>query len=71
MPHAITDIQLGFVDTAMAQGDRLFWVASPEQAARQIYGVIKAKKSHAFVTRRWVLFAFLIKHLPACLYNRM
>jgi short-subunit dehydrogenase len=71
LPITITDIQLGFVDTAMAKGDNLFWVASPEQAARQIYKAIKAKKDHAFVTKRWVLFAFLMKHLPARLYNRL
>jgi len=32
----ITDIQPGFVDTQMAKGSDLFWVASPEKAATQI-----------------------------------
>jgi short-subunit dehydrogenase len=71
LPIMVTDVQLGFVDTAMAQGDRLFWVASPEKAALQIYRAIKTKKKHAYVTRRWALFAFLMKHLPTRLYDRM
>ena len=45
LPITITDIQPGFVDTAMAQGEGLFWVASPEQAAKQICQTIRGKKS--------------------------
>jgi hypothetical protein len=45
VPITITDIQPGFVDTAMAQGEGLFWVASPEQAAKQIYQSIEERKS--------------------------
>ena len=51
----ITDIQPGFVDTAMAQGKGLFWVASPQKAALQIYKAIKQKRKHAYVTKRWRL----------------
>lgn len=32
-PITVTEIQPGFVDTAMAKGEGLFWVASPEKAA--------------------------------------
>ena len=28
-PVLVTDVQPGFVDTPMARGERLFWVASP------------------------------------------
>lgn len=31
---AVTEIQPGFVDTALAKGDHLFWTASPEKAVR-------------------------------------
>ena len=44
LPITITDIQPGFVGTAMAQGEGLFWVASPQKAASQIYEAIKQKK---------------------------
>jgi hypothetical protein len=33
-------VQPGLVDTAMAQGEGLFWVAPVEKAARQIYDAI-------------------------------
>ena len=48
----VTDIQPGFVDTEMAQGDGLFWVASPRKAAIQIHEAIKKKKKHSYITKR-------------------
>jgi short-subunit dehydrogenase len=47
IPVTVTDIQPGFVDTAMAQGDGLFWVAPTRKAAVQILDVIKKKRDHA------------------------
>ncbi len=70
LPIAITDIKPGFVDTAMAQGDGLFWVASPDKAARQIYNAIRGKKKHAYVTRRWRLVAWLLRVLPDWIVHR-
>ena len=71
MPITITDIQPGFVDTAMAQGPGLFWVASPEKAAQHIFSVIQKKRSHAYITKRWRLIAWLLKSLPDWVYNRI
>lgn len=71
LPIPITDIQPGFVDTAMAQGEGLFWVASPEEAAKQIYRAIRAKKKHAYVTRRWGLIAWLFKLAPDWVLQRL
>jgi short-subunit dehydrogenase len=71
LPITITDIQPGFVDTAMAQGEGLFWVASPEKAALQIYKKILAKKSHAYITKRWWSIAWLLKIMPSWLYNKL
>lgn len=65
----ITDIRPGFVDTAMAKGPGKFWVASPEKAARQILKHIRNKRSVAYVTRRWRLFALLMKWMPRGLYK--
>jgi len=36
LPITITDIRPGFVKTAMAKGDGIFWAAEPDKAARQI-----------------------------------
>lgn len=68
LPVTVTEIQPGFVATAMAQGEGLFWVAPPEKAARQIFAAIKNRKSHAYVTKRWRLVAWLLKLLPGRLY---
>lgn len=64
LPITVTDIQPGWVDTALAQGATLFWVASPEVAADQIFAAIRRKKRHAYVTRRWRLIAWLLKVAP-------
>lgn len=71
LPIAVTDIQPGFVDTAMAKGEGKFWVAPPQVAARQIYAAILRRSRHAYVTRRWRLIAWLVKLLPESLYARM
>ena len=71
LPVIITDIQPGFVDTAMAKGEGLFWVASVKKAATQIYEAIKKKKSHLYVTKRWRLIAWLLRAMPESLYNRL
>ena len=68
---AVTDIQPGFVDTAMAQGDHVFWSASPQKAAAQIYKAIRKKKKHAYVTKRWRLIAWALKVMPDGFYNKL
>jgi short-subunit dehydrogenase len=70
IPITITDIQPGFVDTAMAQGKGLFWVAAPQKAAEQIYSAIKNKKSHAYVTKRWRIIAWFMKTVPDFIYHK-
>lgn len=69
LPIYVTDIQPGYVDTRMAQGDRIFWRASAEKASQQIYQAIKRKKPHAYVTRRWRLIAWVLKVMPNWLYR--
>jgi len=71
LPIAVTDVQPGFVDTRMAKGDRLFWVASPQKAARQITGAIRGRKQRVYITKRWRLIAWLLKVLPDALYLRL
>ncbi len=68
---AVTDIQPGFVQTAMAKGSGIFWSAPLEKATRQIYNAIEKKKRIVQVTKRWVLVAWLLKWLPYSLYKRI
>lgn len=67
----VTNIQPGFVDTDMAKGEGLFWVAPVQKAAVQIYKAIKMRKSHAYITKRWRLIGWLLKCMPDFLYNRI
>ena len=71
LPITVTDVCPGFVDTQMAKGEGLFWVAPSEKAARQIYDAIKRKKKMAYITKRWKLIALLLKILPDFIYHKM
>jgi short-subunit dehydrogenase len=71
LPITITDIQPGFVDTAMAQGEGLFWIAPLEDATRQIYQAIQRKKKRAYITKRWRLIAWFFKLAPDSLFDRL
>ncbi len=67
----ITDIRPGFVDTPMTQQNKkMFWVASPARAARQMREAIAAKKRVAYVTKRWGLVAFMLRLVPRFIYDR-
>jgi short-subunit dehydrogenase len=67
----ITDIRPGFVDTPMTQQNKkMFWVASPDRAARQIHEAIEARKRVAYITKRWGLVAFMLRLVPRFLYDR-
>ncbi len=67
----VSDIRPGLVDTAMAQGEGLFWVAPVPKAAKQIIQCIERKKRIAYITKRWRLIAILLKLLPEGIYNRI
>jgi short-subunit dehydrogenase len=67
----VTDIRPGFVDTAMALGDGIFWMVTLEKAAKQIYSAIKKKKRVAYISKRWAIIAFALKIAPAWLLKKM
>ena len=71
LPIVVTDVQPGFVDTRMAKADRLFWVASPQTAARQTAAAIRRRKQRVYITRRWRLIAWLLRVLPDALYSKL
>lgn len=66
----VTNIKPGFVDTAMAKGEGLFWVTPVNEASEMIYKVIQKKKSHAYISPRWRLIAWLLKCMPNYIYDR-
>jgi short-subunit dehydrogenase len=68
----VTDIRPGFVDTDMTKSNKeMFWVATPEKAAQQIYEAINTKKKVAYITKRWGIIAFLLKIMPDFIYEKM
>lgn len=71
LPITVTEIQPGFVDTPMAKGDKLFWVAPAAKAAQQIFRAIINKKPHAYITRRWRIIAWVLKILPEWILKRL
>ncbi len=71
LPVHVTDIRPGFVDTAMAKGDGLFWVAPVDKAVRQIMRAIRRRRSAVYITRRWRMVAWLLKALPRGLYDKI
>lgn len=70
-PIYTTDIRPGFVDTAMAKGDGLFWVTPVEKAVKQIKKAISRKKKIAYISERWRYVATLFRILPSAIYCRM
>ncbi|WP_452600022.1 SDR family NAD(P)-dependent oxidoreductase, partial [Pontimicrobium sp. MEBiC01747] len=67
----ITDIRPGFVDTKMALGDGIFWMASLPKATRQIYKAIKRKKRRVYISKRWILIAWVLKIVPSWLIKKV
>lgn len=71
VPVTVTDIRPGFVDTDMVKGGKMFWVASPRKAAEQMFGAIKKKRSHAYITKRWSLIAWALMLFPDSFFEKL
>ena len=71
LPLPVTDIRPGFVATEMAKGEGLFWVMPVDRVVEGIVRAIRRRRSVAVVTRRWRLPAWLIRHMPECIYRKM
>ena len=67
----VTDVRPGFVDTKMALGDGIFWMASLEKASKQIYLAIKRKKRRVYISKRWNLVAWVLKTVPSWLMKKV
>ena len=70
-PIYITDIRPGLVDTDMAKGDGLFWVAPVKKAGKQIYTAIEKKKRTGYITKRWWLISAILKLMPNAIYDKI
>lgn len=71
LPIIVTEVQPGFVDTAMMKPDRalgtiarFLLVVSPAVAARQIMKAVHRGAKHVYVPRRYGLIALVARLLP-------
>lgn len=67
----VTDVRPGYVDTDMAKGDGMFWVATVEKAAQQIFTAIKRKKKVVYITKRWRIIGIILKILPYSVLRKL
>jgi len=67
----VTDIRPGFVDTAMAKDNGLFWVAPIQKAAEQIVEAIQQKRKVVYITKRWGLIGYFLKIIPFAFLKRV
>ena len=67
----VTEIRPGFVKTPMTEDHPMFWAATPEKAAQQIYSTVIKKRQHAYITKRWTLIAWGLRIVPDFIYNRL
>ena len=67
----VTDIRPGYIDTRMALGDDIFWMASLDKASKQIYSAIKRKKRRIYISKRWILIAWVLKVVPSWLIKKV
>ena len=71
LPVRVTDIRPGFVDTAMAKGEGLFWVMPVDKVVGQILKAVRRRKRVAVVTRRWRALAWVLRRLPETLWLKI
>ncbi|XHR28097.1 MAG: SDR family NAD(P)-dependent oxidoreductase [Chthoniobacteraceae bacterium] len=64
LPIYVTDIRPGFVDTAMMKAKSPFWISSPQKAAQQIVNCADKRRPISYLTKRWSVVGWLLKHLP-------
>lgn len=70
----ITDIIPGWVEVEAEDVHKIpgaYWVATTQEAAKQIVNAIKKKKKKAYITARWEIIALLYKICPDWLYNKI
>jgi short-subunit dehydrogenase len=67
----VTDVRPGYVNTDMAKGEGMFWVAPVEKAAQQIFNAITRKKKIVYITKRWRIIGLLLKIMPYSILRKL
>jgi short-subunit dehydrogenase len=68
--HVCT-IKPGYVDTAMTRGlERLFWLISADEAARQILAAARNRINVRYVPLRWTAVGVVLRLVPSFLFRK-
>ena len=69
--HVCT-IKPGFVATAMTEGmEGLFWVITPDEAARTILRAVRRRANVRYVPWRWSCVGLVIRSIPSFIFKRL
>ncbi len=68
--HVCT-IKPGFVDTAMTQGKKTFWLISADEAARLALAAARGRANVRYVPRRWWFVGTVIRAIPSFLFRHL
>ena len=64
-------VQEQLVDTAMTQGKDVFWLISPEEAARQILAAARNRVNTRYVPLRWAAVMTVIRAIQSAIFRHM
>lgn len=68
----VVTIKPGFIDTDMTRGKPgLFWLITPEEAAKEILEAAKKGTHTKYVPGRWRIVATILKLIPSFIFRRL
>jgi NAD(P)-dependent dehydrogenase (short-subunit alcohol dehydrogenase family) len=69
----VVTVKPGFVDTAMTRGKQgLFWLISPDEAARQSLALAeRGKSASGYVPARWAPLMAAVRQVPSLVFRRL
>ncbi|MDP4198502.1 MAG: SDR family NAD(P)-dependent oxidoreductase [Bacteroidota bacterium] len=68
----VVTIKPGFIDTEMTRGKPgLFWLITPDEAAKQILHAARSGKSTAYIPGRWRAVSFVLRSIPSFIFKHL
>jgi len=69
---SVLTVKPGFVQTDLIKNaKKLFWVISPEQAAKDIYNAMRRRKQEIYTPARWRWVMFIIRNIPSFIFRKL
>ncbi|MBT7782120.1 MAG: SDR family NAD(P)-dependent oxidoreductase, partial [Anaerolineae bacterium] len=68
----VLTVKPGFVQTDLIKNaKKLFWVISPEKAAKDIYEAMQKRKQEIYTPARWRLVMFIVRNTPSFVFRKL